>query len=296
MKVVNSRKIAVLGATGFIGGHLVSSLLSEGCNVVAFGRDFEKLKVRDDKLKLCNCDVYKKEDLIKLISEINDVDILYYLVWSGFPTTSEKSPIDDYSRNLRPLLEILPHLSGKRIVFSSSGGAVYGENLNNRPLKESDITKPISVYGMHKLLAENYITHYSQVYKYEYVIARISNPYGKKSVDKRGQGLVDVLIDNARNNRLTTIWGDGYIVRDYIKVSQVAKLLSLMRQSSVDSGIYNIASGNSMSIRELVQYLKDQYPNLNFCVEYNDTEARYFDVSQSLLDINKIMSIFKEEI
>lgn len=142
-----------------------------------------------------------------------------------------------------------------RLVFFSSGGAVYGNPLE-MPIKETHPTSPLGLYGLHKLCLERALIQLAEERGFELVILRVSNPYGTM-VSKPGQGVIPILINAFLNDQPFTIIGDGSAERDYIELSDLcAAVESVTNVAMSDPAlVLNIGSGQRTSLNEIIRLL-----------------------------------------
>ena len=143
------------------------------------------------------------------------------------PLDSDGRPLRDLTENVGvtiSLLEALKRRGGGRILFSSSGGTVYGR-LRTIPVPENHPLDPISAYGVSKVTAEKYLQYYHTAYGIDASVARISNPFGAGQNPARPQGAVTTFVHRALGGQPIEIWGDGEVVRDFVHIADVADAL-----------------------------------------------------------------------
>ena len=138
--------------------------------------------------------------------------------------------------------------SGARVVFTSSGGAVYGEC--ERPAREEDEPRPLSPYAASKLAGEGYLATWNRLYGAEHVTCRLANVYGPRQIPALEGGVVAIFLDRMRDGSDTKIFGDGDQTRDFVYVGDVAAAM-LAAAASPAGGVYNVGSGVATAIREL---------------------------------------------
>ena len=277
--------VAVIGATGFIGSNLVDALLAAGYAVRGMGRSFPGLL---SAAALChpNFEQYQGDlsELTALEAVLNGAEICFHLASSTVPATSNLDPSSDVASNLIGSLKMLDvaRASGvKRIVFSSSGGTVYGPPLMT-PIPENHPNSPSCSYGIVKLAIEKYLALYNDLYGLDHIILRIANPYGERQRLVGGQGAVAAFLGRALRGEAIEIWGDGSVVRDYIYIGDVCDALIAAATRHSARGVLNIGSGTGMSLNELVGAISSQ---LGKPVKVNYHPPRSFDVPVNVLDI-----------
>jgi UDP-glucose 4-epimerase len=239
----------VTGGAGFIGSNLVDALLSRGDEVhvvdnlvtgsrenVAAGATLHELDIRDEALE-------------GLASDARP-EVVYHLAAQADVGTSVERPTFDADVNVVGTVRVLEaaRVAGARVVFTSSGGAVYGEC--ERPAREGDEPRPLSPYAVSKLAGEEYLAAWNRLHGASHVICRLANVYGPRQVATLEGGVVAIFLDRLRDGQETVIFGDGAQTRDFVYVGDVvAALLAAAGSSSV--GVYNVGSGVATSVREL---------------------------------------------
>ncbi|MCM2458015.1 NAD-dependent epimerase/dehydratase family protein [Rhizobium sp. CG4] len=226
---------------------------------------------------------------------IDQVDTIHYYAWTTIPQTANNDPLADLLHNVGPvvkLLEAMRRRGGGRVVFTSSGGTVYGK-LRTVPVPETHILAPLTAYGVSKLSAETYFNFYSELHGIDARIVRVANPYGAGQNVVKGQGVISTLISRALRGQIIEIWGDGEVIRDFIYISDVVNGLALLAQADKISMkmpfVYNLGAGRGASINEVIAAIeKGVRRKLNIARR----AARPFDVPVSVLDISKIRSEF----
>lgn len=243
----------VLGGNGFLGSELCKVLLSQGYVVRIFDRpiDHKHKNSISSEIEYIEGDFtneYEVDDAVK------DCDVVFHLISTTLPKSSNDNPVYDVESNvvgtIKMLTSALKH-SVKKVVFTSSGGTVYGVP-EVIPITEKHPTNPICSYGISKLAIEKYLYLFHALFGLDYTVLRISNPYGKGQRLESVQGVVGVMIGRALQQRPVEIWGTGEVVRDYIHVSDVTKALILAMNYGGDHHIFNIGSGEGVSLNTLL--------------------------------------------
>jgi UDP-glucose 4-epimerase len=217
---------------------------------------------------------------------LDGVDVVYHLAWSGLPSSSNENPNAHVALNLAPtlaLLEACVKSSVRRIVFLSSGGAVYGQAIE-LPMTEEHPTRPLSVYGVTKLAVESYLEFYWRQYNLDYVILRPSVPYGESQSTNRGQGAVGVFLRSAITGEPITLWGGRGISRDFFYVGDLAKACLAAANEGVERGAYNIGGGRAITLGQLIDFIEEL---TNAKLSVMSAPPRNCDPPSILLDITK---------
>ena len=221
---------------------------------------------------------------MKLFSKENQIDIDIHLIGTTVPSISNENIIYDIDSNLVntiKLLNIMKQYQIKNIIFPSSGGTVYG--ILKREHKESGPTTPVCSYGIMKLTTEKYLYLYNYLYGINFLILRPSNPFGEyhKSVQ---QGLINVVLEKILNGKIIEIWGDGSVVRDYIYIKDLVRIIVDLIEKNIQDEIINIGSGRGYSINEILTIIREEIGD--FPLKY--VEARKVDVPYLILNIDKL--------
>jgi UDP-glucose 4-epimerase len=239
----------VTGGAGFIGSHLVDALVERGdeVNVVdnlatgsranlASAATLHELDIRDEALG-------------ELAARVRP-EVVFHLAAQADVGTSVERPAFDADVNVIGTVRVLEaaRAADARVVFTSSGGAVYGEC--ERPAREDDDLGPLSPYGASKLAGEEYLATWNRLYGAAHVACRLANVYGPRQLASLEGGVVAIFLDRLRDGQETVIFGDGEQTRDFVYVGDVVAAL-LAAAGSAGGGIYNVGTGVASSIREL---------------------------------------------
>jgi UDP-glucose 4-epimerase len=284
--------ILITGGTGFIGTNLCKALANQGHYIKIIDRTIKNL---DLLTSLSTPIEFIKIDYTKINNYrpyLKNIDIIFHLISTTLPSTSNDNKEFDVVSNVCSTIRLLEDavVSGvKKIVFFSSGGTVYGETQAEN-LTEEHPTNPICSYGIHKLTIEKYLHYFWHSYGLNYLIVRLSNPYGWNQIIKKGQGVVPIFIQKIIQDEDIQIWGDGLNVRDYIYIDDVINALNLLINYEGQTKIFNLGSGKGYSLLEVINTISDILcikPKINFI------EARNIDVRRNVLDITKIQKEIK---
>ncbi len=274
-------KVLVLGGQGFIGHNLCIKLKKQNHEVVVFSNNIDEDRLIDDI-------VYIQGDFTKLENYsrmFDNVDIVYHLISTTNATNSNSNMIFDIESNVIntiKLLDIIKNKNIKKIIFTSSGGTVYGipENI---PINETDKNYPICSYGITKLMIEKYLHLYNYLYKLDYQILRVANPYGPFHISGN-QGLINVYLNQLYNGQTLEVWGDGSVGRDYIYIDDLTEAMYLAMITPTIEKILNIGSGDVTTVNNVLDIIKSTISK-EVIVEYKN--SRSIDVPINVLDITK---------
>lgn len=273
-------KALVLGGNGFIGSHLVDRLLAEGHDVRVFDKYRERYRPPLAGVEYHLGDFGNRG---LLAEALRGREVVYHLVWSTVPKTSNDDPPFDVTANLADTLFLLEEClrrEVRRVVFLSSGGTVYG-NPRSLPVSEESPTEPLCSYGITKLAAEKYLALYRHLHGLDYVILRPSNPYGIRQDPQGAQGAVSVFLWRLARGESLEIWGDGSVVRDYLFIGDLVEGIYRASVSAAESRIFNLGSGRGVSLNQVLSAIR-AVTGREPAVRYE--EGRRFDVPAIYLD------------
>jgi UDP-glucose 4-epimerase len=277
----------ILGGGGFIGRHVALRLARAGHEVLLADR------VRPVFTFPADCAPRISWQSMEAASAdwdalIAGASVVHHYAWTSIPASANANPIGDLASNVSTTLAILEALrrrGGGRIVFSSSGGTVYGR-LQHVPVSEDHPLTPITAYGAGKATVEIYLGLYRALHGLDCRVARIANAYGAGQNLARGQGAATTFLHRALANQLITVWGDGEVVRDYLHVTDVAvALVALALAPRLDKfQTFNIGSGVGVSLNTIITELENR---LNRRLNVRRERSRSFDIPVSVLDISR---------
>ena len=246
-------KVLVTGGAGFIGSHIVDTLIQANMQVTVLDNLSTGLRHHVNP----GAWFFKKD--------IRDLDIKEWFVQEKFDyvvhqaaqttvTHSLANPFYDCDSNIFGLVNILEasRLSGvKRVVFASSA-AVYGDT-ETLPIDEHCDKNPASFYGLSKLTGERYLEMYHQTFGLEYVALRYANVYGDRQGDKGEGGVISLFAKKMLSGKPLTVYGDGSQTRDFIYVKDVAAANCQALFSRAANRSFNVSTATETSIQELIR-------------------------------------------
>ena len=289
-------RICIFGAASFIGTNLSLELSKNNhLRLIDINKDYfinniSNSEIIEDKLD-------SNTDFDKLL---DGQDIVYHL----FSTNNPSSSNIDFKKEIMPniefsirLLESCVKNNIKRVIFISSGGAIYDKD-EKCPLKEDSKVNPKSTYGLQKLMIEKLLYLYNFKYNLDYKIVRLSNPYGP--YQRPGiLGVVSTSIYNALNDKEITIYGDGKIVRDFIYIDDAIRGIINISNSKTNTRIYNLGTGIGTSINDMLMII-EKVLNKKLNVKYSesrkiDYKINYLNISLYENEFGKMNNISLEE-
>jgi len=274
-------KCLVLGGNGFMGRHLCKRLIGEGYQVRSFD-----LPVRPEERMVHPGVEWYEGDLSNehdLAGALDGCDIIFHLISTTIPKSSNDNPIYDVESNVVStikLLSLLENKKDKKVIFTSSGGTVYGVP-ENVPITEKHPNNPISSYGITKITTEKYLHLFHSLYGLKYCVLRIANPYGEGQRINAPQGAVAAFIGKALAHQAIEIWGDGSVVRDYIYISDVMDAFCAAIKYEGEEKVFNIGGGQGRSLNEVMEAIEAE---LGRSIAKKYLASRDCDVPINVLD------------
>jgi UDP-glucose 4-epimerase len=276
-------KILVTGGCGFIGSHIVDAYVKQGHEVAII----DNLSTGDIKNRNPQARFYQEDICDTNIDSIfaeEKFDTINHHAAQINVRTSVEDPVFDARVNIMGSLNLLTLAvkhGVKKFIFSSSGGAIYGEP-QTFPITEQFTPMPASPYGISKMTIEHYTKLFAQLYDMDYFIFRYSNVYGPRQIAKSEAGVISIFIQHILNSGTCTIFGDGTQTRDYVYVSDVvtANVAALNHTSQT----LNIGTGKETSVNDLIRMLERVTEQT---VAYKYGPARPGEVSRNVVDCSR---------
>jgi UDP-glucose 4-epimerase len=271
----------ILGGNGFIGSHLVDRLLAEGHKVRVFDKYEEHYRKPVAEVDYCVGDFGNRGMLSEALA---GTDMVFHLISTTLPKTSNDDPAFDVQSNVVETIFLLEQCVAnkiRKVVFISSGGAIYGNPLS-LPISENCPTEPECSYGITKLAVEKYLALFNHLHDLDYVVLRPSNPYGNRQNPDGIQGAVSVFLGRIAQGKTLEIWGDGRVVRDYIFIDDLIDGIYKAATVNALSRVFNLGSGIGHSLNEIIEVIR-KVTGREVKVAYQ--AKRSFDVPGIYLDI-----------
>ncbi|MCD6254057.1 MAG: NAD-dependent epimerase/dehydratase family protein [Thermotogae bacterium] len=249
--------VLVTGGAGFIGSHVVDALI--GSNIIPIVVDdlsTGKIENLDPKALFYQQDI-ADEYMMEMVFKAHRPTYVFHLAAQISVSESVKDPKFDAHVNILGSLNILKmcvEYGVKRIIFSSTGGALYGDDVEIIPTPETTFPKPMSPYGIAKFSVENYLRFFAHQYGLEYVSLRYGNVYGPKQDPHGEAGVVAIFSERMLRNDEVHIFGDGENVRDYVYVEDVAEA-NLKAMEAPANIALNVGTGVGTTVNELFKKL-----------------------------------------
>jgi len=285
----------VTGGAGFIGSNLVDALLARGDAVtvvdnLSTGRRENLDGALAAGAELAELDIREAEALAELVAGVRP-EIVFHLAAQIDVRRSLEDPAFDAAINVggtANLLEAMRGAGSPRLVFVSTGGAIYGEGEGKQlPLDESAPIEPFSAYGQSKFAAEGYLALYERLYDLSGVSLRLGNVYGPRQDPLGEAGVIAIFCGRLQAGERPTVFGDGTQTRDYIYVGDVVAA-ALAAAASAFNGPINIGSGIETDVLELARQLAEIARSESFEPEFAPPRAG--EVQRISLDASRAAS------
>jgi UDP-glucose 4-epimerase len=278
-------KVLVTGGAGFIGSHLVDRLIQEGHEVVVVDNlSTGKRRNLNRAARFFKLDIQSWR--LERVFRNERPNLVMHLAAQMDVRKSVEDPTFDAQVNVLGTLNVLQQSikhGVRKVVFSSSGGAIYGEQ-EIYPAPESHVTKPLSPYGISKLCGEQYLSYYQRVNGLQVVALRYANVYGPRQDPEGEAGVVAIFIQKLLNNEQAIVNGNGRQTRDFVYVEDVVEAnLAAMGQDI--QGTFNVGTGEETSINDLLRVLV-QHTN-STCKEVHGP-AKGGEQARSVIDSGKL--------
>jgi UDP-glucose 4-epimerase len=268
--------VLVTGGAGFIGSHVADGLLGRGDEVVVLDDlSTGSRKKVPEGAELRVADIRDPDEVFDDVKP----ELCFHLAAQADVNTSVQRPDHDADVNVVGTLRVLEaaRRHGTKIVFSSTGGAIYGEC--DGPAPESRERRPISPYGISKLAGEEYFAGWNRLYGTRHVTLRLGNIYGPRQEPTLEGGVIAIFLNRMHEGSPTQIFGDGRQTRDFVYVGDVVD--AMLRAAEHDGGVFNVGTGIETSVLDLHEACRrvtgvEREPDF--------AEARAGDVLHSVID------------
>jgi UDP-glucose 4-epimerase len=251
----------VTGGAGFIGSHVVDSLLANGNHVMVIDnfstgkRSNLEQHAGNERLEIIEHDVSTP------ITVDAEPGLIVHLAAQVSVVSSIAKPVFDMHVNYGGTLNVLEYARARvtkpKVVFASSA-AVYGDVVE-MPVAEETPTRPLSPYGVHKLSSEHALHAYSQTHGVPCAALRFFNVYGpRQDPSSPYSGVISIFADRAKSGRRITIFGDGSQTRDFVYVGDVVRAIRAAATATEPFVVANVGTGSEITINELARAVVDQ--------------------------------------
>jgi UDP-glucose 4-epimerase len=270
----------VTGGAGFIGSNLVNALVARGDEVVVVDDLSSGRRANvNDAASLVELDIREADALRHVFADASP-EVCFHLAAQADVPTSVRRPDFDAEVNVVGSVRVLQAAgAGTAVVFSSTGGAIYGEC--ERPAREDDPRRPLSPYGTAKLAAEEYLAAWNRLHGTRHTSLRFANVYGPRQEAGLEGGVVAIFLEAMAAGRETALYGDGLQTRDFVHVDDA--VAAMLRVPGV-GGVFNVGSGVATTVAELHERCRavsgdGRLPRMD--------PPREGDVRRSVLDVGR---------
>ncbi len=241
----------VTGGAGFIASHVVDALVARGDSVVVVD-DLSRGR-RENVSASAELDVVDVRDATALADAFarQRAEVCFHFAAQPDVRVSVERPAFDCEVNVVGTINVLEaaRRRGTRVVFASTGGAIYGEC--ERPAREGDPRLPLSPYGAAKLAGEEYLATFNRLHGSEHVSLRLGNVYGPRQDPHGEAGVVAIFLGLLATGGTPRVFGDGRQTRDYVFVGDV--VTATLAAAEARAGVYNVGTGRETSVLELLE-------------------------------------------
>ena len=249
--------VLVTGGAGFIGSHVVDALVNRGDRVTIVDNLSTGARVNlNPSAHLIEIDL-RSDKLAGVFLQVRP-ETVFHLAAQASVAVSVANPREDAEVNIEGTVNLLEQCRGsgvRHLVYSSTGGALYGEP-QRLPCAEDHPVSPVSPYGVSKYTAEKYVEVYGHLYGLDYTILRYANVYGPRQDPYGEAGVVAIFARRMLKGEEVFIFGDGGQVRDFVYVEDVAQA-NLMALERGNGHAFNIGCGAGTSVNEIFGQLRD---------------------------------------
>jgi UDP-glucose 4-epimerase len=274
-------RVAVFGASGFVGVNVVHALKREGLDVIASDiRDNDELGVEFKKVDLLD---YSQVERV-----IRGTNVVVHLAASPLPVSIEK-PLLNARINIEGSLNIMDACRNngiKKIIFSSAS-SIIGEVKYN-PVDEIHPCFPKTPYGVAKYAIEHYLRVYQELYHLDYLIFRFFNVYGPSQYPE-SKAVIPMVYNKLKTDGSFTIFGDGSQTRDFIYVGDIAEFFVKAAKNNVKNEILNMGTGKATTIKEIV---RDAGNILGIEPKINNLPTRPGEIGNFVADTTRLKELF----
>lgn len=285
--------ILLLGGNGFIGKNIIEHFKNNDAfsnyQIVVLSR---KLQVKKKEGVIYEIGDYGSKEILDALFSKWRFAKVFHLASSSVPISSNTNILDDLNGNLIAtigLLEVMRNHKCTYIMYLSSGGAVYGTK-NIHAISEKELCSPISSYGIVKLTIENYLKVYQKLYGINYLILRISNPFGAFH-ESEIQGVINIAIRRAIKGELLEVWGNGNQSKDYIFMDDLILIIIKLIENNILNKTINVGSGKSHPLNAILGEIKLILPEFKI----NYIASKPTDIKDFCLDISLLKSLIDFE-
>lgn len=286
---MTKQRCVLIGGGGFIGIHLALALDKAGYKtIVCIRSKSEQHKILPASVEVVKIDI---QDHSSYTSIIQENDYVFDLAAPSEPYSSMLHPNDEVKNHILPHMQLIEYACQKKVkkyIFFSSGGGIYGEK-PAIPVSETATLDPISPYTISKVTIEHFLAYCARVSKINYLIYRLSNPYGPGQKKKPGFGVIPTLFDHIKIKTAPTLYSNGNLMRDFIYIDDAIEAIIKSFSKKTAFSVYNLGSGKGTKIKDIWRTMRKL---MNTKLKANYEEKRPIDVEAIILDISRFRKEF----
>lgn len=282
-------KVLIIGGNGFIGKNLTKFLAEKNFHLSVADYNLQNVQKFASNINFFEVNIHHTSEVLAICKNF---DFIIWLVHASVPATQDYSLVDDFSLNISSIIRFFENAyrlkSLKKIIYLSSGGTVYGNVQNPVPISEDHYKRPISSYGLSKLVIEQYIEYITQESSFESIILRPSNVYGPLQNLIKPQGIIGHAFNTIKNGSKLDFYNEGRAIRDFIFVDDLATAVESCLSNNFSAGhisFYNVGSGEGFSIKQILEKIENIAGKK---IELNYKNSRNFDCIYNVLDNTKL--------
>lgn len=287
--------VLLLGGAGFIGTNLTIKLTDKKENRITLVDESKAFFNKIEEMHFEN--VFIQESAFDTDTDFDSLlqgqDVVYHLVSTTVPTSSNQQIPKELVANVvvtSKLLEACVRNNVKKVIFISSGGTVYGIEVDC-PLKETTPTNPISSYGVQKVTIEKLLYLYQYMYGLDYRVIRLANPYGPYQRPNGILGAITTFTYKALKGEEITVYGDGSVIRDFIYIDDAVRAIQNIVEGDNKHRIFNLGCGYGTSIKQVLDAI---HVALGIDLNIIYKPSRKVDVPANYLDISRYEKAYGE--
>lgn len=286
-------KILITGGAGFIGSHLQDQLIDMGHDVIVIDNlSTGSEKNLNPKAKFYKVDIANHKRIAPIFKK-EKFEIIFHTAAQIDVRKASENPLWDAEINILGTINLLKNAveyGSRKIVFSSTGGAMYGDV--ETPADENCRPNPKSPYGISKYSDEMYIRFFGEEHNLEYTILRYANVYGPRQSVKGEAGVVAIFINNIMSGKECVLYGFGNMIRDYIYVDDVVEA-NILSVNKGNKALYNVGTGVKTSVKDLFDMIRKFYPE--YVLDAVKKDKRPGELTSSVLNGRSLLRDYDKD-
>lgn len=255
------KKVGVLGGTGFLGMNILSQLSQNKSLRLSATSRTSKPEWKLFPIEWNQLDLHNTQAVAEFLK---DLDVVIYLAHEGGPNVL-KDWKEESDQNLLPIrnfieaIQSLNRPTPMKVIYFSSGGAIYGKSPDRKPWTETDELSPVSSYGVLKQTCENVLRLASLDHHCNCIVLRVANPYGNHFKHQKDQGIIDVAVSKLKSQTPFQLFGSTEFVRDFIHVDDLTAVVERCIDYDCSFEVFNVGSGEGTSIGDALEQVQKAF-------------------------------------